>query len=83
MKPSDFHYFFLFCFDQFIHLFDVLVGQFLDLILASLGFILADLRCFLEILQPVITVPANVADGDTALLRYIARQLGQLFAPDF
>ena len=70
----------LFGFQGFVHALDGLVGHLLDLGLHALLVVLVDGPVLLGLLEVVIGVAADVADGDLLLLGVLAGDLGQLLA---
>jgi hypothetical protein len=53
----------------------------LDLLLAPVDIVLGDLALLFEVLEMLVRIPANIADGDAVLLSLLVEQLDELFAP--
>src|SRR6185295_8335708 len=66
--------------DQLVHVGDVLVGQGLDLVQLALEGVLAQVLVLGGLLDAIVLVATDVADGDLALFADLAGLLGQLLA---
>src|SRR5690606_442595 len=77
---SDRHQFLFLGLDHLVDVLDRLVGDLLDLVLGAAHVVLADLLFLQQVLDLLVGVAADVADGDLGVLALAGHDLGQLTA---
>src|ERR1700691_1746974 len=79
--PSlDLHHFLFFAFAHLFHLLDFVIGKLLDLVDCPLFIVFGDFLVFHCLLDAVVAIAANVADGGAVLLEYLVKVFNHVFA---
>ena len=81
--PSDFRQLFFFLFRNLVDFLDEVIRQLLNILFGDLVIIFRDLRTLLLFFQLLDRIPADVADGNLALLPILAGLLGKILAAFF